>query len=79
MAPYPPQAFHYSARHVGPTQTPPPNLGAGSTPMPHPGMDSVHAIPRVPTPYGLISDLPLPVPTGESQVNRNIAHTRVWL
>uniref|UniRef100_A0A3P8VX37 VPS37A subunit of ESCRT-I n=1 Tax=Cynoglossus semilaevis TaxID=244447 RepID=A0A3P8VX37_CYNSE len=71
MAPYPPQAFHYSARHVGPTQTPPPNLGAGSTPMPHPGMDSVHAIPRVPTPYGLISDLPLPVPTGESQAGLN--------
>uniref|UniRef100_A0A8P4G5B3 VPS37A subunit of ESCRT-I n=1 Tax=Dicentrarchus labrax TaxID=13489 RepID=A0A8P4G5B3_DICLA len=59
IAPYPSQAFHYGARHMGPT------------PMPHPGVDSAHGPPRAPAPYGLISDLPLPVPTGDSQAGLN--------
>uniref|UniRef100_A0A671U0C2 VPS37A subunit of ESCRT-I n=1 Tax=Sparus aurata TaxID=8175 RepID=A0A671U0C2_SPAAU len=41
-------------------------------PMPHPGAESAHGHPRAPAPYGLISDLPLPVPTGDSQVQRII-------
>uniref|UniRef100_A0A8P4K3P8 VPS37A subunit of ESCRT-I n=1 Tax=Dicentrarchus labrax TaxID=13489 RepID=A0A8P4K3P8_DICLA len=40
-------------------------------PMPHPGVDSAHGPPRAPAPYGLISDLPLPVPTGDSQAGLN--------
>uniref|UniRef100_A0A665TMH3 VPS37 C-terminal domain-containing protein n=1 Tax=Echeneis naucrates TaxID=173247 RepID=A0A665TMH3_ECHNA len=68
MAPYPTQAFHYGPRHVGPSQTPPPI----AAPMPHPGVDSSHGPPRAPAPYGLISDLPLPVPTGDSQVHKCI-------
>ncbi|XP_029358896.1 vacuolar protein sorting-associated protein 37A isoform X1 [Echeneis naucrates] len=67
MAPYPTQAFHYGPRHVGPSQTPPPI----AAPMPHPGVDSSHGPPRAPAPYGLISDLPLPVPTGDSQAGLN--------
>uniref|UniRef100_A0A3Q0SFX6 VPS37A subunit of ESCRT-I n=1 Tax=Amphilophus citrinellus TaxID=61819 RepID=A0A3Q0SFX6_AMPCI len=59
IAPYPTQAFHYGPRHVGPT------------PMPHPGVDSTHGPPRAPAPYGVISDLPLPVPIGESQAGLN--------
>uniref|UniRef100_A0A4W6D4A1 VPS37A subunit of ESCRT-I n=1 Tax=Lates calcarifer TaxID=8187 RepID=A0A4W6D4A1_LATCA len=59
MAPYPTQAFHYGPRHMGPT------------PMPHPGVDSAHGPPRAPAPYGLITDLPLPVPTGDSQAGLN--------
>lgn len=61
MAPYPTQAYHYSPR-----QTPP----SGPAPMPHPVMDGVHP-PRAPAPYGLLSDLPLPVPTVDSQAGLN--------
>uniref|UniRef100_A0A3Q3IZZ9 VPS37 C-terminal domain-containing protein n=1 Tax=Monopterus albus TaxID=43700 RepID=A0A3Q3IZZ9_MONAL len=64
---YPTQAFHYGPRHVGPSQTPPP--GQGPAPTPHQGVDSAHGPPRAPAPYGLISDLPLPVPTGDSQLS----------
>ncbi|KAK1886208.1 Vacuolar protein sorting-associated protein 37A [Dissostichus eleginoides] len=39
--------------------------------MPHPGVDSAHGPPRAPAPYGLISDLPLPVPTGDSEAGLN--------
>nr|XP_020474080.1 vacuolar protein sorting-associated protein 37A [Monopterus albus] len=66
---YPTQAFHYGPRHVGPSQTPPP--GQGPAPTPHQGVDSAHGPPRAPAPYGLISDLPLPVPTGDSQAGLN--------
>uniref|UniRef100_A0AAQ5ZQ84 VPS37 C-terminal domain-containing protein n=1 Tax=Amphiprion ocellaris TaxID=80972 RepID=A0AAQ5ZQ84_AMPOC len=59
IAPYPTQAYHYGPRHVGPT---PPN---------YPGVDSAHGPPRAPAPYGLISDLPLPVPTTDSQAGLN--------
>lgn len=72
MAPYPTQPFHYGPRHVGPSQTPPPpGPGPAPTPMPHPGVDSGHGPPRAPAPYGLISDLPLPVPTADSQAGLN--------
>eukprot|EP00064_Thunnus_orientalis_P024954 superscaffoldBa00011567_g25277 len=36
-----------------------------------PRVDSVHGPPRAPVPYGLITDLPLPVPTGDSQAGLN--------
>lgn len=71
MAPYPTQSFHYGPRHVGPSQTPPPGPGPAPAPMPHPGVDSTLGPPRAPAPYGLISDLPLPVPTGDSQTGLN--------
>ncbi|KAM4604124.1 vacuolar protein sorting-associated protein 37A isoform 1-T3 [Polymixia lowei] len=63
MAPYPTQGFHYGPRPLGPGQTP--------ATMPHPGVDSTHGPPRAPAPYGLITDLPLPVPTGETQAGLN--------
>uniref|UniRef100_A0A7N8Y5S7 VPS37A subunit of ESCRT-I n=1 Tax=Mastacembelus armatus TaxID=205130 RepID=A0A7N8Y5S7_9TELE len=69
IAPYPTQAFHYGPRHVGPSQTPPP--GPSPAPTPHPGVDSAHGPPRAPAPYGLISELPLPVPTADSQAGLN--------
>uniref|UniRef100_A0A8C2W8F2 VPS37A subunit of ESCRT-I n=1 Tax=Cyclopterus lumpus TaxID=8103 RepID=A0A8C2W8F2_CYCLU len=69
MAPYPTQAYHYGPRHVGPSHTAPPGLGPAL--MPHPGVDGAHGPPRAPAPYGLISDLPLPVPTGDYQAGLN--------
>ncbi|KAM4584316.1 vacuolar protein sorting-associated protein 37A isoform 2-T2 [Odontesthes bonariensis] len=73
IAPYPSQPFHYGSRHVGPSQTPPPGPGPAPSPAPmlHPGVDISHGPPRVPAPYGLITDLPLPVPTGDSQAGLN--------
>lgn len=71
MAPYPTQAYHYGPRHVGPSQTPPTGSGPAPVPMPHSGVDGAHGPPRAPAPYGLISDLPLPVPTGDSQAGLN--------
>uniref|UniRef100_A0A671TWD6 VPS37A subunit of ESCRT-I n=1 Tax=Sparus aurata TaxID=8175 RepID=A0A671TWD6_SPAAU len=71
--PYPTQAFHYGSRHMGPSHTPPagPGPAPSPAPMPHPGAESAHGHPRAPAPYGLISDLPLPVPTGDSQAGLN--------
>ncbi|XP_029991837.1 vacuolar protein sorting-associated protein 37A isoform X1 [Sphaeramia orbicularis] len=69
IPPYPAQGFHYGPRHVGPSQTPPP--APSPAPIPHPGVDSAHGPPRAPVPYGLITDLPLPVPTGDSQAGLN--------
>lgn len=71
IAPYPAQAFHYGPRHVGPSQTPPPGSGAAPSqaPMPHSTADIAHGLPRAPAPYGLITELPFPVPTGDSQVH----------
>ncbi|XP_036931529.1 vacuolar protein sorting-associated protein 37A [Acanthopagrus latus] len=71
--PYPTQAFHYGSRHMGPSHTPPAGPGPAPcpAPMPHPGAESAHGHPRAPAPYGLISDLPLPVPTGDSQAGLN--------
>lgn len=73
MAPYPTQAYHYGPRHVGPSQTPPPAHAPAPPPpsMPHPGVDGVHGLPRAPAPYGLLTDLPLPVPTADSQAGLN--------
>ncbi|XP_034543558.1 vacuolar protein sorting-associated protein 37A isoform X2 [Notolabrus celidotus] len=72
MAPYPTQAYHYP-RHVGPGHTPPagPGPAPSQAPMPHSGVDSGYGPPRAPAPYGLISDLPLPVPTGDGQAGLN--------
>lgn len=67
IAPYPTQAYHYGARHVGPSQTPP--QAPSPAPMPHLVADCAHGPPRAPAPYGLITDLPLPVPTVDLQVN----------
>lgn len=69
ITPFPTQAFHYGPCHVSPSQTPPP--GPGPVPTPHSGVDNAHGPPRAPAPYGLISDLPLPVPTGDSQAGLN--------
>ncbi|KAM8772643.1 vacuolar protein sorting-associated protein 37A [Acanthopagrus schlegelii] len=71
--PYPTQAFHYGSRHMGPSHTPPAGPGPAPCPAPmsHPGAESAHGHPRAPAPYGLISDLPLPVPTGDSQAGLN--------
>lgn len=75
--PYPTQAYHYGPRHVGPSHTAPPGPGPAPALMPHPGVDGAHGPPRAPAPYGLISDLPLPVPTGDYQVITNIVH--IWI
>lgn len=64
IAPYPTQGFHYGPRHVGPGQTPAPS----PAPMPHPGTDNMHGPPRAPLACGFIPDLPMPVPTADSQV-----------
>lgn len=71
ITPYPAQPFHYGPRHVGPSLTPPAGPGPAPPPasMTHPGADSTHGPSRAPAPYGLISELPLPVPTGDPQVN----------
>lgn len=62
MPPYPTQGFHYGPR---------PGQAPGPAPMPHPGVDTTHCPPRAPAPYGLITDLPLPVPTVDSQTGLN--------
>uniref|UniRef100_A0A3Q2VU64 VPS37A subunit of ESCRT-I n=1 Tax=Haplochromis burtoni TaxID=8153 RepID=A0A3Q2VU64_HAPBU len=69
IAPYPNPAFHFGSRHMGPSQTPP--SGPAPAPMPHPGVDSALGPPRAPAPYGIISDLPLPVPIGDSETRLN--------
>ncbi|CAL8334042.1 unnamed protein product [Lota lota] len=56
MAPYPTPSFHYSPRPQGPGAAPA-ETGRGP--------------PRAPAPYGLITDLPLAVPTAESQAGVN--------
>ncbi|KAM9856538.1 vacuolar protein sorting-associated protein 37A isoform 1-T1 [Aulostomus maculatus] len=70
ITPYPTQAFHYGPRHVGQSQTPPPGPAPAPSPA-HPGVDNVHGPPRAPAPYGLITDLPLPVPIADSQAGLN--------
>lgn len=73
IPPYPSQGFHYGPRHVGPSQTPPPGSGPAPSqaPTPHAAVDVAHGLPRAPAPYGLITELPLPVPTGDSQAGLN--------
>uniref|UniRef100_A0A3P9AB53 VPS37 C-terminal domain-containing protein n=1 Tax=Esox lucius TaxID=8010 RepID=A0A3P9AB53_ESOLU len=63
LPPYPTQGFHYSPLPPGPT------LG----PMPHPVLEAPHAhgSTRAAAPaYGLITDLPVPVPAADLQVSR---------
>ncbi|XP_068606915.1 vacuolar protein sorting-associated protein 37A isoform X2 [Brachionichthys hirsutus] len=67
IAPYPTQAY-YGPRHAAPAG---PGPAPSPAPMPHPGVDGAHGPPRAPAPYGLISDLPLPVPTGDPQAGLN--------
>ncbi|KAM6972563.1 vacuolar protein sorting-associated protein 37A [Aplochiton taeniatus] len=62
MPPYPGQGFHYGPH---PTAGPPPAS------MHHPGLVAPHGPPRAPAPYGLISDLPLPVPMVDTQAGMN--------
>lgn len=73
IPPYPSQGFHYGPRHVGPSQTPPPGSGPAPSQAPtsHAAVDVAHGLPRAPAPYGLITELPLPVPTGDSQAGLN--------
>ena len=63
MAPYPAPSFHYGPRPLGPGVAPPPPAA-----MPHHGGEPSRGPPGAPAPYGLITDLPLAVPTGDSQV-----------
>uniref|UniRef100_A0A1A7WJZ7 Vacuolar protein sorting 37A n=1 Tax=Iconisemion striatum TaxID=60296 RepID=A0A1A7WJZ7_9TELE len=71
ITPYPTQTYHYGPRHVGPGQMPGPGPAASPASMPHTGVDVAHAPPRAPAPYGLLPDLPLPVPTGDTQAGLN--------
>ncbi|KAJ8271720.1 hypothetical protein COCON_G00105790 [Conger conger] len=67
MPPYPQQGFHFHPAFP-PQDSPRP---AGPVPMPHPGTDP-HGPPRAAAPaYGLITDLPLPVPTADAQAGLN--------
>uniref|UniRef100_A0AAY5K1T5 VPS37 C-terminal domain-containing protein n=1 Tax=Esox lucius TaxID=8010 RepID=A0AAY5K1T5_ESOLU len=64
LPPYPTQGFHYSPLPPGPT------LG----PMPHPVLEAPHAhgSTRAAAPaYGLITDLPVPVPAADLQAGLN--------
>lgn len=65
MPPYPTQGFHFVPAF-------PPQDGQrpiGPAPVPHAGVEPQQAPPRPAAPaFGLITDLPLPVPTADSQV-----------
>ncbi|XP_077426662.1 vacuolar protein sorting-associated protein 37A isoform X4 [Vanacampus margaritifer] len=72
ISPYQTAGYHYGPRHGGQSQTPPlapAPSGVGSAI--HPAVDAVHGSPRGPAPYGLITDLPLPVPVGDLQAGLN--------
>ncbi|KAA0722456.1 Vacuolar protein sorting-associated protein 37A [Triplophysa tibetana] len=66
MPPYPTQSFHFVPAF-------PPQDGQRPVgPVSHAGMESQQAPPRPAAPaYGLITDLPLPVPTADSQSGLN--------
>lgn len=68
MPPYPTQSFHYvPAFPPQDVQRP-----VGPSPVPHAGVEPQQAPPRPAAPaYGLITDLPLPVPTADSQSGLN--------
>ncbi|KAL1023824.1 hypothetical protein UPYG_G00046800 [Umbra pygmaea] len=62
LPPYPAQGFQYGPLPVGPTLAP----------MLHPMLEGPHGPTRAAAPaYGLITDLPLPVPTADSQTGLN--------
>ncbi|XP_061625377.1 vacuolar protein sorting-associated protein 37A isoform X7 [Phyllopteryx taeniolatus] len=72
IPPYPTQGYHYGPRHVGQSHTPPlAPASSGVGPVLHPGVDAAHGSPRGPAPYGLITELPLPVPVGDIQAGLN--------
>lgn len=71
ITPYPAQPFHYGPRHMSPSLTQTTGPAPSPTPMTHPVTEGAQGPPRAPAPYGLISDLPLPVPTGDSQAGLN--------
>ncbi|XP_057698791.1 vacuolar protein sorting-associated protein 37A isoform X2 [Corythoichthys intestinalis] len=72
IPPYPTPGYHYGPRHVGQSKTPPlAPLPSGVGPALHPGIEAVHGSPRHPVPYGLITDLQLPVPVGDLQAGLN--------
>lgn len=65
MPPYPTQSFHF----VPAFQPQDGQRPIGPAPVPHAGLEPQQAPPRPAAPaYGLITDLPLPVPTADSQV-----------
>lgn len=65
MPPYPTQSFHF----VPAFQPQDGQRPIGPVPVPHAGLEPQQAPPRPAAPaYGLITDLPLPVPTADSQV-----------
>uniref|UniRef100_A0A9J8ATP9 VPS37A subunit of ESCRT-I n=1 Tax=Cyprinus carpio carpio TaxID=630221 RepID=A0A9J8ATP9_CYPCA len=68
MPPYPTQGFHFVPAF-------PPQDGQrpiGPAPVPHAGVEPQQAPPRPAAPaFGLITDLPLPVPTADSQYGLN--------
>ncbi|XP_064190966.1 vacuolar protein sorting-associated protein 37A isoform X1 [Anguilla rostrata] len=67
MPPYPAQGFHFLPTF--PPQDSPRPVGPG--PVPHSGAEP-HGPPRAAAPaYGLITDLPLPVPTADAQAGLN--------
>ncbi|KAJ8281304.1 hypothetical protein GJAV_G00066000 [Gymnothorax javanicus] len=67
MSPYPAQGFHFLPAF--PLQDSPRPIGPA--PLPHPGAEP-HIPPRAAAPaYGLITDLPLPVPTTDAQAGLN--------
>ncbi|KAK1792490.1 hypothetical protein P4O66_012430 [Electrophorus voltai] len=68
MPPYPTQNFHFVPAF--PTQDG--QRAVVAAPAPPPGAELQQAPPRPPAPiYGLITDLPLPVPTADSQAGLN--------
>ncbi|XP_061684726.1 vacuolar protein sorting-associated protein 37A isoform X2 [Syngnathoides biaculeatus] len=72
IPPYPTQGYHYAPRHVGQSHTLPLTpASSGVGPGLHPGVDAIHGATRGPAPYGLITDLPLPVPVGDIQGGLN--------
>lgn len=65
MPPYSTQSFHF----VPAFQPQDGQRPIGPAPVPHAGAEPQQAPPRPAAPaYGLITDLPLPVPTADSQV-----------
>lgn len=67
MPPYPPQTFQFVPSF--PTQDGPPR-SMGPPPMPLAGVEAPAARPAAPA-YGLVTDLPVPVPTSDSQLGVN--------
>lgn len=68
MSPYPAQNFHF----VPPFPAQDAQRPAVPSSLPQPGVEPQQVVPRPPAPaYGLITDLPLPVPTADLQTGLN--------